>query len=84
MTENVAYLTYNTAEEPLFLIHHVDTMVSVTGVTVLLNFKEVCILLLFFYAVFFLSLLQKINRNTFFFAVQSLQYKLVQFKIKSN
>lgn len=40
ITENLAYLVYSSHEEPLFVIYHIDTAVSVTGTNVLQNFKE--------------------------------------------
>ena len=41
IAENVAYLNYNIQEEVLFVIHHVDTTVSVSGVAILQKFREV-------------------------------------------
>ena len=35
LAENLAYIPYTVAGEPLFLIHHIDIMVSVTGSNVL-------------------------------------------------
>jgi len=39
--ESLAYLPYVTQEEPLFVMHHCDMMVSVTGAGYLQNFKEI-------------------------------------------
>ncbi|XP_065070069.1 nipped-B-like protein A isoform X2 [Rhopilema esculentum] len=41
LAENLAYLPYVTQEEPLFVMHHCDMVVSVTGAGYLQNFKEV-------------------------------------------
>ena len=42
LADNLAYLPYNTLEEPLFVVHHVDLTISVTGSSLLQQFKEVC------------------------------------------
>eukprot|EP00794_Sanderia_malayensis_P008158 gene8158-9031_t len=39
--ENLAYLPYVTQEEPLFVMHHCDMLVSVVGATYLQSFQEV-------------------------------------------
>ena len=41
LAENLAYLPYVTQEEPLFVMHHCDMVVSVAGAGYLQNFKEV-------------------------------------------
>jgi len=43
LTENLAYTTYSTQEEPLFLIHHIDTLASVSGANILQAFKELLV-----------------------------------------
>ena len=39
--ENLAYLPYNTQEEPLFVMHHCDMMVSLSGPGYTQSFHEV-------------------------------------------
>lgn len=41
LADNLAYFPYNTQEEPLFVVHHVDMTISVTGSNLLQQFKEV-------------------------------------------
>ena len=41
LADNLAYLPYNTQEEPLFVVHHIDMTISVTGSNLLQQFKEV-------------------------------------------
>jgi cohesin loading factor subunit SCC2 len=40
LAENLAYIPYTVADEPLFLIHHIDIMVSVIGSNVLQSIKD--------------------------------------------
>lgn len=40
--DNLAYFPYQVQDEPLFIIHHVDIMISVTGTNLMQTFKEVC------------------------------------------
>ena len=40
LADNLAYIPYTVIDEPLFLIHHVDVMVSVIGTNVLQSIKE--------------------------------------------
>ena len=40
LADNLAYIPYTVIDEPLFLIHHVDLMVSVIGTNVLQSIKE--------------------------------------------
>ena len=44
LADTLAYLPYNTMEEPLFVIHHVDMTISIVGSNLLQQFKEVCAL----------------------------------------
>jgi cohesin loading factor subunit SCC2 len=39
--DNLAYFPYQLIDEPLYLIHHIDIIISVTGVNILQSFKEV-------------------------------------------
>ena len=39
--DNLAYFPYQLIDEPLYLIHHIDIIISVTGVNILHTFKEV-------------------------------------------
>ncbi len=39
--DNLACLPYSTLEEPLFVVHHIDLTVSVTGSNLLQQFREV-------------------------------------------
>lgn len=41
ITDNLAYFPYQVLDEPLFIIHHIDIMISVTGANLLQSFKEV-------------------------------------------
>ncbi|XP_032230599.2 nipped-B-like protein B isoform X2 [Nematostella vectensis] len=41
VADNLAYFPYAIQEEPLFLMHKIDTMLSVAGANVLQSFKEV-------------------------------------------
>ena len=41
LADNLAYIPYTVIDEPLFLIHHIDIMVSVIGCNILqVNFHE--------------------------------------------
>lgn len=40
LADNLAYFPYNTLEEPLFVVHHIDMTISVTGSSLLQAFKE--------------------------------------------
>lgn len=44
VADNLAYFPYNTQEEPLFVVHHIDMTISVTGSNILQQFKEACLL----------------------------------------
>jgi cohesin loading factor subunit SCC2 len=41
ITDNLAYFPYQTYDEPLYLIHQIDLIISVTGINLLQSFKEV-------------------------------------------
>ncbi len=41
LADNVAYFPYQVLDEPLFIIHHINIMISVTGTNLLQSFKEV-------------------------------------------
>ena len=47
LSDNLAHFPYATLEEPLFVAHHIDMTLSVTGSTLLQSFNEVSFLLLF-------------------------------------
>ncbi|XP_071519960.1 nipped-B-like protein [Panulirus ornatus] len=40
ITDNLAYFPYQVLDEPLFIIHHIDIMISVTGSNLLQSFRE--------------------------------------------
>ncbi|XP_066990577.1 nipped-B-like protein isoform X1 [Macrobrachium rosenbergii] len=40
IADNLAYFPYQVIDEPLFIIHHIDIMISVTGTNILQNFRE--------------------------------------------
>ncbi|CAG0895763.1 unnamed protein product, partial [Darwinula stevensoni] len=40
MSDNLAYFPYQVLDEPLFIIHHIDVMISVNGSNLLQTFKE--------------------------------------------
>ena len=40
LADNLAYIPYTIIDEPLFRIHHIDIMVSVTGSNILQAVKE--------------------------------------------
>lgn len=41
IVDNLAYFPYQVLDEPLFIIHHIDIMISVTGSNLLQSFREV-------------------------------------------
>ena len=41
--DNLAYFPYQLYDEPLYLIHQIDIVISITGINLLQTFKEVCI-----------------------------------------
>ena len=41
IADNLAHFPYSVHEEPLFVIYHIDTILSVTGANLLHSFKEV-------------------------------------------
>ncbi|BES94983.1 unnamed protein product [Nesidiocoris tenuis] len=40
LVDNMAYFPYQVQDEPLFIIHHIDVMLSVTGTNLLQSFRE--------------------------------------------
>ena len=40
LADNLAYFAYQVQDEPLFIIHHIDIIISVTGTNLLQSFKE--------------------------------------------
>jgi cohesin loading factor subunit SCC2 len=42
ISDNLAYFPYQLLDEPLYLIHQIDIILSVTGINLLQSFKEVC------------------------------------------
>lgn len=47
LADNLAYFPFQSQDEPLFIIHHINTMISVNGTNLLQNFKEVSKMLKF-------------------------------------
>ena len=43
LADNLAYIPYTVVDEPLFVIHQIDIMISVAGSNLLQTFKEVCV-----------------------------------------
>lgn len=41
LADNLAYFPYTVQDEPLFIVHHIDLMISVTGTNLLQTFREV-------------------------------------------
>lgn len=41
LADNLAYIPYTVLDEPLYVIHHIDIMISVSGSNLLQTFKEV-------------------------------------------
>jgi len=41
VADNMAHFPYSVQEEPLFVIYHIDNILSVTGANMLHSFKEV-------------------------------------------
>lgn len=41
ISDNLAYFPYQLLDEPLYLIHQIDLIISVTGINLLQTFKEV-------------------------------------------
>nr|CAD7424434.1 unnamed protein product [Timema monikensis] len=40
LSDNLAYFPFQVQDEPLFIIHHIDIMISVTGTNLLQSFRE--------------------------------------------
>ncbi|KAL0131860.1 hypothetical protein PUN28_003013 [Cardiocondyla obscurior] len=43
LADNLAYFTYQVQDEPLFIIHHIDIIISMSGTNLLQSFKEALI-----------------------------------------
>ena len=43
VADNLAFFPYMAQDEPLFVMHHIEIAVSVTGANLLQSFKEVSI-----------------------------------------
>ena len=41
MADNIAFFPYSVADEPLYVIHTIDIIVSVAGSNILQSFREV-------------------------------------------
>ena len=41
LADNLAYFPYMVQDEPLFIVHHIDIMISVSGTNLLQSFREV-------------------------------------------
>lgn len=46
LADNLAYFPFQSQDEPLFIIHHINTMISVNGTNLLQNFREVSVIFL--------------------------------------
>jgi len=44
LADNLAYFPFQSQDEPLFIIHHINTMISVNGTNLLQTFREVSII----------------------------------------
>jgi len=44
VADNLAYFPYQQQDEPLFIMHQLDIIVSVSGSNLLQSFREVCVL----------------------------------------
>ncbi|CAG9828593.1 unnamed protein product [Diabrotica balteata] len=40
LADNMAYFPYQVQDEPLFIVHHIDIMISVSGTNLLQNFRD--------------------------------------------
>ena len=49
LSDNLAYIPYSVLDEPLYVIHHIDIQISVSGTNLLQSFKEVLWLFMTFY-----------------------------------
>jgi cohesin loading factor subunit SCC2 len=43
LSDNLAYFPYQVQDEPLFIIHHIDIMISVSGTNLVQSFREVSV-----------------------------------------
>ena len=58
LADNLAYIPYTVLDEPLFVIHHIDIQISVSGSNLLQTFKEVRMQNLFFLNLFHFGRIQ--------------------------
>ena len=65
LSDNLAYIPYTVVDEPLFVIHQIDIMVSVSGSNLLQSFKEVNILMLKKQTFFSAQQLKKLSENNY-------------------
>lgn len=56
LADNLAYFPFQSQDEPLFIIHHINTIISVSGTNLLQNFREVSILKFFIILCMYLHL----------------------------
>lgn len=54
VADSLARFPYQTQEEPLFIMHHIDITLSVSGSNLLQSFKEVRVFFLTFLFIFWL------------------------------
>lgn len=43
LADNLAYFPYQVQDEPLFIVHHIDVMISMSGTNLLQSFREALI-----------------------------------------
>jgi len=41
LADNLAYFPFQVQDEPLFIVHHIDTVLSLSGTNLLQAFREV-------------------------------------------
>jgi cohesin loading factor subunit SCC2 len=41
LADNMAYFPFQVQDEPLFIVHHIDTVLSLSGTNLLQAFREV-------------------------------------------
>lgn len=49
MADNLSFFPYQAADEPMFVVHNIDIIVSVAGSNILQAFKEVILLPNYYY-----------------------------------
>ena len=50
LADNLAYIPYTVIDEPLYLIHHIDLMVSLIGTSILQSIKVMKAIFFFFFS----------------------------------